>query len=163
LVDAWAVSKYGLTPRDLQVISDTLKFNLPFADRRKAAQTPPTRPETTTFCHVLSSELKPWAQHSGKTISARLVILPAASPWEVVQVGTALTSGQPATNEDWPEILRIADQLAATEVIHPDAAAGCLWLARLNQAHYWSRSQARLVARRIAWDHVDFLLGRKAQ
>jgi hypothetical protein len=162
-VDAWAISQYGLSPRDLQVINDTLNFNLPFADRRKAAQTPPTVPETTAFCHVLSSELKPWAQHSGKTISVRPVSLRAASPWEVVQVGTALASGKLTTNQDWPEILRIADQLAATEVIHPDAAAGCLWLARLNQARYWSRSQARLVARRIAWEHVDFLLGRTAQ
>ena len=161
-VDAWAISQYGLSSRDLQVISDTLNFNLPFADRRKAAQTPPKLSEAIAFCQVLSSELKPWAQHSGKTINARPVSLPAASPWQVVQIGTALVSGKHTTNQDWPEILRIADQLAATEVIHADAAAGCLWLARLNQARYWSHSQARLVARRIAWEHVDFLLGRTA-
>jgi hypothetical protein len=162
-VDAWAISQYGLSPRDLRVINDTLNFNLPFADRRKAAQTPPTAPETTAFCRVLGSELKPWAQHSGKTIGVRPVSLPAASPWQAVQVGTALSSGKLTTIQDWPEILRIADQLAATEVIYPDAAAGCLWLARLTQARYWSNSQARLVARRIAWEHVDFLLGRTAQ
>jgi hypothetical protein len=54
--------------------------------------------------------------------------------------------------------LRIADQLAATEVIHPATATGCLWLARLNQARYWSNSQAKLAARRITWEHVDFLV-----
>lgn len=161
-VDAWAISQYGLSHRDLQVIRDTLSFNLPFADSRKASQTPPTRPETTAFCQVLTSELNPWAQRLGKRINARPVSLPAVSPWEVIQVGTALAPDNP-TNQDWPEILRVADQLAASEVIHPDAAAGCLWLARLNQARYWSHSQARLVARRIAWEHLDFLLGLTAQ
>ena len=87
------------------------------------------------------------------------VNMPIASPWGVVQIGSALTSAQFAKNQDWTEILRIADQLAATEIVHPDSAAGCLWLARLNQARYWSYSQARLVARRIAWEHVEFLVG----
>jgi hypothetical protein len=161
-VDAWAISQYGLSHRDLQVIRDTLSFNLPFADSRKASQTPPTRLETTAFCQVLTSELNPWAQRLGKRINARPVSPPAVSPWEVIQVGTALAPDNPPY-QGWPEILRVADQLAASEVIHPDAAAGCLWLARLNQARYWSHSQARLVARRITWEHLNFLLGLTAQ
>jgi len=162
-VDAWAISQYRLSPRDLQVIKDTLDFNLPFADRRRAAQAPPTGPETTAFCHALTSELKPWDKGSGNTINVHMLNLPGSSPWEVVQVGRASTSDNLTISQDWPEILRVADQLAATEAIYPDAAAGCLWLARLNQARYWSHSQARLVARRIAWEHMDFLLGRAAQ
>lgn len=61
--------------------------------------------------------------------------------------------------DDWPEILQIANDLATTEIIYPDAESGCLWMARLNQARYWSRSQARLAARRIVWEHLDALLG----
>jgi hypothetical protein len=158
-VDSWVASLYGLRDRDLQVIADTLNFNLPFAQSRDAAQARPTPPEVADFCSMLSSELKPWAQRAGKEIDVLPVSLPAASPWGVVQVGTALTSAKLATNQDWPEILQVADQLVATEIMRPDSAAGCLWLARLNQTRYWSRSQARLVARRIAWEQVDFLLG----
>ena len=162
-VDSWVASLYGLRNRDLQVITDTLVFNLPFSRSRKAAQAPPAAPELTAFRSTLSSELKPWAQRAGKQIHVLPVRLPTVSPWGVVQVGTAPTSAKPATNQDWPEIVRLADQLAATEIIHPDSAAGCLWLARLNQARYWSRSQARLVARRIAWEYVDFLSGLKGK
>jgi hypothetical protein len=77
-------------------------------------------------------------------------------------VRTAATSSghdQPSSIDDWPEVLRIADSLAATEVIHPDPATNCLWIARLNQARYWSHSQARLVARRVVWEHLDTLFG----
>ena len=161
--DSWVASLYGLRRRDLQVIADTLRFNLPFADNRNAAQAPPARPEVAAFCRTLSSELKPWAQRARKQIHILPVHLPAVSPWRIVRVAAAPTSAKPATNQDWPEIVRLADRLAATEIIHPDSAAGCLWLARLNQSRYWSRSQARLVARRIAWEHVDFLSGLKGK
>lgn len=156
-VDDWVVSLYGLRGRDLQVIADTLRFNLPFADSRKAAQSPPTPPEMANFRDTLSLELKPWAQRTGREIQVLPVDMPAVSPWRVVRVGSVPPSAKPPTTHDWSEIVRVADELAATEVVLPDAGAGCLWLARLNQTRYWSRSQARLVARRIAWEHTDFL------
>ena len=110
-------------------------------------------------CRTLESELKPWAQRTGKDIHVLPVQLPLASPWGVVRVGhVPAFTGQPAV-QDWREIMRIADRFAATEIVHPDAAAGCLWLARLNQARYWSTNQAKLAARRITWEHVDFLVG----
>ena len=162
-VDDWVVSLYGLRRRDLQVITDTLRFNLPFASNRSAAQVPPAPTDVVAFCGTLSSELKPWALRAGQNIVVQPVSLPAMSPWGVVRVGSAQTSAKLATNQDWPEIVQLADRLAATEIVHPDPETGCLWLARLNQARYWSRSQARLVARRIAWEHVDFLSGLKGK
>jgi hypothetical protein len=162
-VDTWVASLYGLRERDLRIIADTLNFNLPFAARRKAAQKPPTFPETAAFCRTLASELKPWSTGSNNTISVDMVALRASSPWKVVQVGTAPPSNNPTVRQDWPEILRVADQLAATEVIYPDTSVDCIWLARLSQARYWSHSQARLAARRIAWEHADLLLGRTTQ
>lgn len=128
-VDSWVASLYGLRPRDLQVIADTLAFNLPFADSRRQAQTVPTAPQIKLFCSTLQSELKPWAQRTGKDIHVLPVQLPLASPWGAVRVGhVPASTGQPAV-QDWREIMRIADRLAATEIVHPDAAAGCLWLA----------------------------------
>jgi hypothetical protein len=157
-VDDWAASLCGLGKRDQEVISDTLKFNLPFAENRKDAQTPPTSPEVDVFCTTIFSELNPLARRFGKKIAAVRVGVPIASPWEVVRLSTEPTSESPEMDE-WPEILRIADQNAATEVIYPDPEQQCLWLARLSQARYWSRSQARLTARRVAWEHLDALIG----
>jgi hypothetical protein len=156
-VDAWTATLYGLRKRDLEVISDTLKFNLPFAANRKAAQAPPNPSEVDGFCKSISSELNSLAQRGGKKVVAVRAELKMASPWEVVRVSTEETSAGPLMKE-WPEILRIADQNAMTEVIYPDPSQRCLWLARLNQARYWSRSQAHLAARRIVWEHMDVLL-----
>lgn len=158
-VDTWVASLYGLRPRDLQVIADTLAFNLPFAQNRKQAQNVPTAPQIELFCNTLQSELKPWAQRTGKEIHVLPVQVPLASPWGVVRVGDVLPSTGQSAVQDWREIMRIADRLAATEIVYPDAAGSCLWLARLNQARYWSTNQAKLAARRITWEQVDFLVG----
>jgi len=157
-VDEWAASLYGLRKRDLEVIADTLKFGLPYAANRTAAQTPPEGSEIEAFCKVVSSDLNSLARRVGKKVFAKRVHLPMASPWEFVRVGTEGGSDSRLMDE-WREILRIADQNAATEVIYPVPTEHCLWLARLGQARYWSRSQAHLVARRIAWEHMGVLLG----
>ena len=118
------------------------------------------------FCDALENELKSWAEREGSTVKAQPVVVGGDSPWTVVRVRSAATSSgqdQQLSIDDWPEVLRIADSLAATEVIHPDPATNCLWVARLNQARYWSRSHARLVARRVVWEHLDTLFGSHAE
>ncbi len=164
-VDTWAANVYGLRERDLRIIDDTLRFNMPFARYQNAAQTPPTPAELIAFCDVLKSELNSWAKREGRTLEICPITLPAGSPWAVVRVcATGKNKGVCALpTDDWPEVLRIADSLAATEVIHPDQDSNCLWIARLNQARYWSRSQARLVARRIVWENLDTLFGGEAE
>jgi hypothetical protein len=157
-VDAWVAELYGLSPRDLDVIADTLRFNLPFAANRKAAQTPPSGVERDAFRATLEAELQPWAQRFGKPLAVTLLDSPAGSLWGLLCIDTAAT---PVTvpSDDWPEVLRIADQLASTEVLFPEPSGGRLWVARLAQARYWSGSAARLLARRIVWEHADRLFG----
>jgi len=165
-VDAWAAALYGLREQDLQVIDDTLRFNLPFASNRKMAQKPPVQEEIVAFCDDLENDLKSWAEREGSTVKVQPVGLGESLPWRVVHVRSAATSSGQSPQlpiDDWPEVLRIADSQAATEVIHPDPATNRLWIARLNQARYWSRSQARLVARRIVWEHLDTLFGSDAE
>lgn len=160
-VDTWAATLYGLREQELRVIDDTLRFNLPFAKNKKAAQNPTTKAEADTFCKTLENELNPWAEREYSNISVHLMKHPADSPWAVVQVISATTCNSECSllTNDWPEVLRIANSLAATEVIYPEPKSRCLWIARLNQARYWSHSQARLVAQRIVWEHLDSLLG----
>lgn len=54
-LDTWVAGLYGLTERDLQVIDDTLRFNLPFAANKKAAQIPPSSKEIDVFCETLKN------------------------------------------------------------------------------------------------------------
>jgi len=164
-VDVWAASLFGLNDQDLQVIDDTLRYNLPFSGNKKAAQTPPTKDEVATFCHSLKNELAPWAQREGMVVEVQPRSLSIGSPWSVFRICTsAADNGQCVMSADeWPEVLRVADRLASTEVILPDPDTKSLWIARLNQARYWSRSQARLVARRIVWEHLDTLFGSEAE
>ena len=153
-VDAWVAELYGLGRRDLEVIVDTLRFNLPFAANRKAAQYPPTADERKIFRTSLETELLPWAERCGKDLTVTLIDSPAGTPWGLLCINT---SASPVVNsdEDWPAVLRLADNLAATETLKVEPNG--LWVARLAQARYWSRSCARLLARRIVWEHGDHL------
>jgi hypothetical protein len=164
-VDAWAASLYGLDERDLEVINDTLSFNLPFANNKNAASMPPTTNEIATFCKYLENELAPWGLRENLIVEVQPAAIPIAAPWKVFRI-CAMAKGHGgcvSPVEDWPKVLRVADRLASTEVILPDPNTNSLWIARLNQARYWSRSHARLVARRIVWEHLDTLFGSKAE
>lgn len=164
-VDVWAAKVYGLRESELQIIDDTLRFNMPFATYQNAAQIRPTPVEVLAFCDELKNELKPWAKREGLQVDVLPKSLPIASPWSVFRVcATATGAGECVLSpDDWPEVLRVADRLASTEVILPDPDTNSLWIARLNQARYWSKSQARLVARRIVWEHLDTLFGSEAE
>lgn len=159
-VDAWVAELYGLRPRDLDVIADTLRFELPFAAYSDAAQVRPSSPEREAFRTALEAELQPWAQRYGKPLQVTAPDLAADAPWGLLRIDTAAAPAT-APGDAWPEVLRLADQLASTEVLFPEAGA-TLWVARLAQARYWSRSAARLLARRIVWEHGDRLFGVEA-
>jgi hypothetical protein len=61
--------------------------------------------------------------------------------------------------QDWEGLLRVADEAAASEVLLRDGSFGLL-IGRLNQRRYWSETQARLLAQRIVWSHLELLKGR---
>ncbi|MBR0860205.1 N-6 DNA methylase [Bradyrhizobium liaoningense] len=160
-VDQWFAEIYRLRPRDLQVVADTLEYNLPFSKNRRLAQEPASEAAIHQFCSVLCAELSPWAERFGRRIEAVPAAKLVASPWRGVRVSSGSRCAQDVAGGhfDWSRFLPLADHFAATEVTFADAK-DCLWLGRLNQARYWSESQARLVAQRLAWEHVDVLRGR---
>lgn len=106
-VDAWVAGLFGLRKRDIQVIADTLKYNLPFAHNRGKPPTQPSQEEVKTFCLTLASELQPWAQRLDADIK---VNLPTLSPWEVVHIQKninrfPISSSSQQFSGDWPEVL----------------------------------------------------------
>ena len=158
-VDEWVASLYGLGQRDLEVIGDTLRFNLPFAENRRRSQTPPTSAERRRFCHVLQEELKPWCERLGSELSVDDVPQMEMSPWYAVRLRPQRGRRRPlVVPSDWTGLLGAADDAAASEVLYPEESGGLL-VGRLAQGRYWSVTQARELAQRIVWSHVDLLKG----
>ena len=159
-VDEWVARLYGLGPRDLQVVSDTLEFNLPFAENRHRAQAPPGQDESERFCKVLGDELRPWCDRFGSRLSVDRIPLPAMSPWQAIAVRTGhCKPAEAVPTDDWVRLLEVGDQAAATEIL-VDSGPNRLLVGRLAQGRYWSETQARLLAQRIAWSHIELLKGR---
>ena len=158
-VDAWVARLYGLKPRDLDVISDTLKYSLPFANSRKAAQRAPNVDVVRLFCMTLNSELKTWASRFGKQLTAKPAPLPNVSPWRTLKLYAHNGSQEyPKPAEQPPfEFFKAADQMAASEIVVEDPEAKCIWIGQLDQARYWTQTRARLMARQMIWAHPDFL------
>lgn len=159
-VDRWFAELYKLRERDLQIIADTLEFSLPFSQNRRRAQEPATENAVHDFCRVLSKDLAPWAKRFGRPIEVTPAPKLEASPWRGVRIisGVNGDASRADAHLDWAKFLPLADHFAATEVTFSEAE-DCLWLGRLDQARYWSQSQAHLVAQRLAWERIDVLKG----
>ncbi|WP_284180167.1 N-6 DNA methylase [Rhabdaerophilum sp. SD176] len=158
-VDRWVASLYGLSTGDLQIITDTLSYNLPFAENKKAAQARPKPEVTKEFCTLLHSELSPWTDRFGKSLSVRMIESHSTSPW----MGFVLQTGESASTavaKDWEALLAVADVSAATEMVVEDEC-GALLVGRLAQNRYWSNTQAKLLAQHLIWSRLDFLKGRR--
>ena len=159
MVDEWVASLYRLGERDLQVIGDTLEFNLPFAENKRNAQAMPSSTERERFCEVLRDELMPWCQGFGSRLAVGLIPATARSPWQAIAVraGRRQLMGS-VPSADWAGLVRAADEAAASEILVDSGAEGLL-IGRLAQRRYWSETQARLLAQRVAWSHVELLKG----
>jgi hypothetical protein len=84
---------------------------------------------------------------------------PAISPWQCIEIerkNVKVAEVVPA--QDWEGLLRTADEAAAAEVLLRNGNNGLL-IGRLAQKRYWSKTQARLLAQRIIWSHLDLLKG----
>lgn len=160
-VDAWVGRLYGLTPKDVDVINDTLRYSLPFAQNRKSAQSVPTVDAVRQFCTTLNSELRHWTNRFGRKLTVEPAVLPNVSPWRTLKLCKLQRPAAygNATDQPWFEFFKLADHLAASEIVIEDPKANCIWVGRLDQARYWTQTRARLVARQMIWEHPDFLTG----
>ena len=158
-VDDWVRDLYGLGKRDLQVILDTLEFNLPFAENKRNAQAVPDSAERERFCKVLRDELRPWCDRFGSWLTVDQIPPLAMSPWQAIAVRTGRREPmEMVPRDDWTGLLRVADEAAASEILVDNKPDGLL-IGRLAQRRYWSETQARLLAQRIGWSHVELLKG----
>ena len=156
-VDEWVMRLYSLGERDLQVVFDTLEFNLPFAENKRNAQALPSSDERERFCEVLRDELMPWCDRFGSRLAVYQIPPLTMSPWQALAVRTGLGEvTETVSEDDWAGLLRAADEAAASEILVDNGPDGLL-IGRLSQRRYWSKTQARQLAQRIAWSHVELL------
>ncbi|WP_373509288.1 class I SAM-dependent DNA methyltransferase [Thiocapsa sp.] len=162
-VDSWISRLLGLKDRDMQVIADTLDCNLPFARNRKLSQMAVSAAETEAFNKTLTAALQPWGDRLGLTVSVTQVSpSEGVGSWRVLRVSTTAHGNRLSSAEDnldWAQIIRLADRMAAVEVLHPDPGNRSVWIARLRQHRYWTLSQARLLAERIIGEQTAILFG----
>lgn len=159
--DGWVAARYGLGSRDLQVISDTLEFNLPFAVNKRKAQEVPSVEDRQRFCEVLDSELEPWGSRLGISIRATSLEEAIFPPWYGISIGVGKPQPKSSvSNSDWEGLLRSADEAAASELILRSGKKRLL-IGKLSQKRYWSDTQARLLAQRVVWGHLEAFKGRK--
>ena len=158
-VDEWVRRLYGVGRRDWEVISDTLKFNLPFAENKCKAQAVPSSDERRRFCDVLREELRPWCDRFGSRLAVDEIPTSERSPWHAIAIWTGRREpAETIPSDTWTELLRAADKAAASEILIENEPSELL-IGRLAQMRYWSATQARLLAQRIAWAHIDLLKG----
>jgi hypothetical protein len=162
-VDAWVAKLFDLGPDDIQTISDTLEYSLPFRRNRDAAQRQTTVLQRKIFNSQLETELAPWGERFNRPMLVSPITTSNLSPWQFVCIGSDINTVLGKLRDDFASAINLSDKLSSTEIIIVDRETDCLILGRLNQARYWSVSQARLVARRIIWEHVDFLSGKYAK
>ena len=156
-VDEWVMRLYGLGERDSQVVFDTLEFGLPFANNMKMAQALPTAAVRKRFCEALQDELSPWCQRFGSALAVNQVSPLAKSPWLAIEIQQVPRKPRETVPKSaWSGLLKVADEAAASEIL-VRTAPDRLLVGRLAQRRYWSETQARLLAQRIAWSHVDLL------
>lgn len=155
-VDRWVASLYGLGAGDLQIITDTLSYNLPFAEIKLAAQARPDPKAAEDFCLVLQNELAPWAKRFGTSLSVRMIASRSTSPWMGFLLKTGANTSDAGVQQHWEALLSVADATAATELMVEDES-GALLIGRLAQSRYWSDTQARLLAQHIIWSRLDIL------
>lgn len=158
-VDQWVASLYGLGERDLKVISDTLKFNLPYSENKSNAQALPDDAQIGLFCKALFDELLPWCKRLGSSIVVKPTRAPIGSPWQFIEISISDSKvSNVIPDDDLAGLLQAADDSAASEMLIQNHRHQLL-TGRLAQRRYWSETQARLLAQRIVWSHIDFLKG----
>lgn len=154
-VDRWVATLYGLGQSDLQIITDTLAYNLPFSDTKIAAQARPNEKTQDRFCARLFCDLEPWARRFETQAHVRMIETRSTSPWLGLRldIGAATST---APDSDWEALLDLADATAATELI-VESKGGGLLIGRLAQNRFWTETQARLLAQHIVWSRLNVL------
>jgi hypothetical protein len=150
--DDLAADIYGFSKSDRQVIKDTLDYNLPYASSKERAQKAVSDQEVVQFTATVEELLAPLAVQLGIKISLTPLLGEPHAPWKAMCMSTSTSPSL-----DLAPIFAAADALAATAVTTV-VNGHSIAIARLNQARYWTRTEASRLASEIAWSYLPKLV-----
>ncbi|WP_404357197.1 class I SAM-dependent DNA methyltransferase [Methylotuvimicrobium sp. KM1] len=146
-IDELIAEIYGLNPWDCQVIDDSLTMDLPDgAEESKQAASSCTLQQKDIFKYTLHASMEPFFSVTGRELSISLFNNGKTKPWVFIDIDASGQLQRVSKNLS-PNILAKADDLMVSRIIqtwenHP----GCLRVGILDQARYWTATQARLLA-----------------
>jgi len=146
-IDALIDEIYGLNRWDRQVIEDTLTTCLPdgTAEARQAAK-PATQEQKQSFKNTLLNSMEPFFSVTGRSVDVCLCENKAETPWIFIEINTTKQSGPFAVDLS-TEVLAKADDLMVSRIIQTnEECPGCLRIGILDQARYWTSTEARLLS-----------------
>ncbi len=159
--DRWVAELYGLNDEDFDVIEETLVYNLTYTDTRNEAERPVSKKMMAEFLSVLKDELLPWFEPDEGSLMTEILPSEGYSAWRGVVVSSVSkekASRRDATKDGLMEGLhRAADRLALSQIIQSGGNDCSLRIAKLNQARYWTKTQARALATDIILTRLDYL------
>ena len=157
-IDDFFAGLYGLKPRDMEVIRDTLSVELPFKAVRAKASLPPSTKQRREFCARMEGVLRPFFKRLGQSVVVRPADLFSAkndTPFSIVTVTNEPELGLEFDTELARQALELASGTGASMAfIEPDAPRTLL-VGIMNHARYWTNSRARLCATRMLWEAMD--------
>ena len=151
-LDEWVANLYMLSKDSQQIISDTLKYQLPFDRNREKAQNDPTNKTITQYCSTLETEIKYFSQFQNFNISANKHDQLSIYPWICLKLnflkrGSSCNSAIESELEH--EFLRIANQTVSSPFLVHNSGTN-LFVGILSQKRYWNVKAARLLALKIS-------------
>ena len=157
-IDDFFAGLYGLKPRDMEVIRDTLSVELPFKPVRAKASLPPSTKQRREFCSRMEGVLRPFFKRIGQRVAVRPADLFAGkhdSPFSVVAVTNEPEFGFEFDTELAAQALELASGTGASMAFIEPPTPRTLLVGILNHARYWTNSRARLCATRMLWEAMD--------
>jgi hypothetical protein len=153
-IDAFFAKLYDLKPRDMEVIRDTLRVELPFRSGRAKASAPPSAKQRREFCTRMEGVLRPFFKRLDQTVSVGLVKIRGVTedhPFSVVRVTNEGELLLEIDDEIARQGLELAILTGASMAIMETSARRTCLIGLLNHARYWTPSRARLCAIRMLW------------
>ena len=151
-IDEFFANLYGLKPRDMEVIHDTLSVELPFKSVRARASASPSPKQRREFCTRMEGVLRPFFKRLGQTVFVDLPVFSGVAnegPFSVVRITNERELDLELEDDIARQALELASRTGASmAIIETDTPLTCL-IGILNHARYWTASRARLCAVRM--------------
>ncbi|MCF8150782.1 MAG: SAM-dependent methyltransferase [Burkholderiaceae bacterium] len=155
-IDKLIYDIYGISPRDRDVIEDTLETATPRGPRKVRGLDAPTVSESESFCVQLQKSLAPFFSITERRIEVRLLPADISSPWRFIEMhairGMGMVEPVPFLSS---EILERVDSLMVSRIMQTfEADSSVLRIGILNQYRYWTRTQAYMLVADILRNHA---------